>query len=108
METATLGKVLVTAKIENLGDLYNVNRGLLSEDKVRRIEVSDAVVDTGAMMLSLPKRLIDQLGLTRQRTRPVRTPSGSGKQAFTRWFVSPFKGGIVPWRWSRCMRNVRC
>src|SRR6185437_4152038 len=61
METATMGKVLVTAKIENLQDLYDVARGLLKE--VRRVEVTDALADTGAMMLSLPKALIQQLGL---------------------------------------------
>ena len=48
METTTMGKVLVTAKIENLEDLYKVNQGLLADDQVRRIEVHDAVIDTGA------------------------------------------------------------
>ncbi len=76
METATVGKVLVTAKIENLDDLYKVKHGALSDDQVRRVEVSDAMVDTGAVMLSLPVRLIDQLGLDRFRTRRVRTSGG--------------------------------
>ncbi len=45
METPTIGKVLVTAKIENLEDLYSVKKGLLADDQVRRIEVHDALVD---------------------------------------------------------------
>ncbi len=32
MEMETMGKVLVTAKIENLSDLYRVQMGLLSDD----------------------------------------------------------------------------
>ena len=47
METPTMGKVLVTAKIENLEDLFNAEKGLLPDNQVRRIEVQDAVVDTG-------------------------------------------------------------
>ena len=46
METVAMGKVVVTAKIENLGDLYDVKKGVLPDDQVRRIEVDDAVVDT--------------------------------------------------------------
>ena len=76
METASMGKVLVAAKIENLEDLYKVRQGLLAEDQVRHVEVPDALVDTGAMMLSLPKPLIEQLGLTRYRTRRLRTSGG--------------------------------
>jgi predicted aspartyl protease len=79
METANMGKVLVAAKIENLLDLYQANQGLLADDQVRRVEVTDALVDTGAMMLSLPKSLIERLGLTRYRTRRVRTSGGVGE-----------------------------
>ncbi|HEV3005371.1 MAG TPA: hypothetical protein VGX78_12975 [Pirellulales bacterium] len=35
-----MGKVLVTATIENLEDLFNVQAGLLAADQVRRIEVA--------------------------------------------------------------------
>ena len=51
METATMGKVVVNAKIENLGDLYDVKKGALADHEVRRVEVPDAVVDTGATTL---------------------------------------------------------
>ena len=76
VETLTMGKVIVTAKIENVADLYNANQGVLPADQVRRVEVTDALVDTGATTLSMPKWLIAQLGLIPFRTRTVRTPSG--------------------------------
>jgi predicted aspartyl protease len=72
MENATMGKVLVRAKIENLVDLENRERGLLPADQVRSVEVTDALVDTGASTLLMPKRLISQLGLRHLRTRPGR------------------------------------
>jgi len=70
-----MGKVVVPAKIENIEDLYAVDRGQLRPDEVRRVEVSDALVDTGAMMLSMPKRFIAELGLKRFRTRHAQTTS---------------------------------
>ena len=77
MEIPTMGKVLVTAKIENLHDLFDERTGRLSADKVRSVEVSDALVDTGATMLSMPKRMITQLGLHPVRTRQARTSAGA-------------------------------
>ena len=76
METKTMGKVLVTSKFENMQDLTRVKLGLIPADQVRFVEVSDALVDTGATMLSLPKRVIAQLGLDRVRSRKFRTTSG--------------------------------
>jgi len=76
METATMGRVIVTAKIENVADLYNANQGVLPADQVRRVEVTDALVDTGTSTLSMPKRLIAQLGLIPLRTRTLRTAGG--------------------------------
>jgi predicted aspartyl protease len=76
METQTMGKVLVTAKIENMYDLNDVERNLLTADKVRTVEATDALVDTGATMLSMPKRLITHLGLRPFRSRQARTSAG--------------------------------
>jgi hypothetical protein len=50
METATVGRVVVSAKIENVIDLYEASRGQIADDQVRRIEVADARVDTGAAL----------------------------------------------------------
>jgi predicted aspartyl protease len=76
METATVGKTIVSAKIENLFDIQKVFEGQISDDQVRRLEVDDAMVDTGATTLSLPKRLIEQLGLRQLRTGLARTSGG--------------------------------
>jgi len=76
METVKIGKVAVVARIENLRDTYEADKGLLPADRIRFVEVADALVDTGATMLSLPRRLVEQLGLRRRRTRTARTPAG--------------------------------
>jgi predicted aspartyl protease len=72
----TMGKVLVSAKIESLSDLFRAERGEVSEGEVRKVEVDDALVDTGATILSMPKRMIAHLGLRFVRTRPARTAAG--------------------------------
>jgi predicted aspartyl protease len=76
MEILTMGKVVVAAKIENQEDITLVERGISSPDQVRSVEVSDALVDTGATMISLPKRLIAQLGLRKIRSRTAKTTAG--------------------------------
>jgi predicted aspartyl protease len=76
MESATMGKVLVTATIENLDDLFRVSTGDRAESEIRRIEVSDALVDTGAFGLLMPQNMVNQLGLAPLRTRMSRTISG--------------------------------
>lgn len=76
MENMTMGKVLVAAKVENLADLMKVRDGGLSAGEVRCLELTNALVDTGATMLSLPRRLIQRLGLQRHRTRTAKTSAG--------------------------------
>lgn len=76
MEITSMGKVIVAARIENLPDLYEVRKGRISSECVRALEVPDALVDTGATMLSIPAPMIRELGLTRVRTRTARTSSG--------------------------------
>jgi predicted aspartyl protease len=41
------------------------------------VEVSNALVDTGATLLSLPGKLVRELGLTEQRRRTARTTAGT-------------------------------
>jgi predicted aspartyl protease len=76
MESATMGKVIVPARIVNLFDLREVDEGRRSADHVRSVDVIDALVDTGATMFSLPRRLIQQLGLKRTRSRTAKTTTG--------------------------------
>jgi len=76
MEIVTTGKVAVSARIENLQDIYLADTGRESREQIRAIDVNDALVDTGAMLLSVPRRLVQQLGLKRTRTRTARTTAG--------------------------------
>jgi predicted aspartyl protease len=76
METPTMGRVVVPAKIESLGDLAQVHSKAITPDQVRSVEVTDALVDTGATALSMPTRLINQLGLIPFRSRPMKTSVG--------------------------------
>src|SRR6266536_1631308 len=71
-----MGRVTVAAKIENLDDLKAVRRGHLRPEDVRTVEVDDAFVDTGASMLSMPKRLIEQLGHEFLKTGQAKTTTG--------------------------------
>jgi predicted aspartyl protease len=68
--------VIVTAKIENVQDLFEAERGLRTAADVRMVEVADALVDTDATLLSLPRRIVAQLGLATTRTRRARTAAG--------------------------------
>jgi predicted aspartyl protease len=71
METNTMGRVLVEATVENLRDLWDAERGMLPGDQVRRI-----TVDTGATILSLPTRMVSQLGLQQSATKTVTSSVG--------------------------------
>ena len=71
-----MGRVTTEALIENVEDQWAAKRGLIAADAVRRVVVTDALVDTGSTALSLPTRLIQQLGLTRTSTRPVMAATG--------------------------------
>ena len=67
-----------TTKIEltNLKDLNLANAGVIKPEEVRRATVENALVDTGATRLSLPKSLIEQLGLMPVGTTRARTANG--------------------------------
>jgi len=77
MEIVTMGNVAVAAKIENLKDIHLADSGALQGDQVRAIQVGEALVDTGASLLSMPRSLVSDLGLERHRTRTVRTSAGT-------------------------------
>ena len=72
-----MGKVYVKAKLENLADVMKVLDGEMADENVRFLQVDEALIDTGATMLSLPRRLIQSLGLRRRRTRIGRTTGGA-------------------------------
>jgi predicted aspartyl protease len=87
METTLMGKVVVTALIENVEDLFDAEKGLIAPDAVRSIEVHDALVETAATELLLPRPTVASLGL-----RPLRMRQARGL------------GGIVPMPMYRAVR----
>ena len=76
MEFNPMGRVLTEVTIENVKDLYSVELGIIMPDQVRKLSIADALVDTGATLLSIPTRLIQQLGLKRVATKRVTASSG--------------------------------
>ena len=64
-------------ELVNLEDLNLANAGFIDPKNVRRVTVQAALVDTGATRLSLPKPLIEELGLTPVGTTRVRTANGT-------------------------------
>ena len=64
-----MGRVTVEAKIENMYDLWDVKNGRIPSSEGESVTISDALVDTGAMLLSLPTSLIRELGLDKVATR---------------------------------------
>ncbi|MGL4423207.1 MAG: aspartyl protease family protein [Gemmataceae bacterium] len=71
-----MGKVVVEVMVENNDDLTLDRYGKLEGGTIRRVTIPDALVDTGATALGLPKRLIDELGLKFVKSRPGMTASG--------------------------------
>jgi predicted aspartyl protease len=74
---AAEARVHTSATIENSGDLWAAKRGLISDSEVRRIEIQDALVDSGATLISAPTRIINQLGL--ENTGPRRVMGCTGR-----------------------------
>jgi clan AA aspartic protease len=71
-----MGRVSVHVEIENLDDVYRSSRGELQQEQIRRVIATDALVDTGATGLAMPRRLILELGLMPIRTRKVLSTAG--------------------------------
>ncbi|MEX0717078.1 MAG: retropepsin-like aspartic protease [Planctomycetaceae bacterium] len=76
METETMGRVVTQATVENLQDLWDVDRGMLRPDEIRSIAVDDALVDTGATTLALPTRFIERLGLRKTYEKQATSSQG--------------------------------
>ncbi|MGL4554719.1 MAG: retroviral-like aspartic protease family protein [Gemmataceae bacterium] len=71
-----MGRVTTAATMVNIGDAWNEQQGTLPPDQVRRVEVPDALVDSGATGLSVPTAVIARLGLSPVRTQNLRTTAG--------------------------------
>lgn len=79
MKVEEMGRVLTSATFENFGDLWSAKEGAIADDQVRRVDVEDALVDSGATLVSLPTRLIQQLGLENTGSRRVTSSTGGGE-----------------------------
>ena len=75
-----MGKIIQKARLENSADLAAMRDGRLPRDKVRSVEV-ELLVDTGAAMLCLTPKLVEQLGLHKTHERDVITGNGLVKRA---------------------------
>ena len=71
-----MGRVLTEATIENIIDIWDVQRGVIPTEKARRVNVSNALVDTGATTLALPTDLIQQLGLVKSYEKQAISSQG--------------------------------
>ena len=63
-------------KLTNLKDIILAEAGIIKPDEIRQLTVENAIVDTGATRLSLPKLLIEQLGLGPIGNTQARTTNG--------------------------------
>ena len=89
-----VGRVVVEVTIENYGDIERADRGEISPDQIRRVKV-DALVDSGATFMCLPKPLIEQCGLGETVDlrvendclviSPQRRPRRAGTRRIERW-----------------------
>ncbi|MBI3554272.1 MAG: aspartyl protease family protein [Elusimicrobia bacterium] len=57
-----MGEIRVKVRLENERDIFEFERGRIGKKKVRTAEI-DAIVDTGAVMILLPRDLVKRLGL---------------------------------------------
>jgi hypothetical protein len=62
-ESLDMGRVVVSAVVESIEDVWRVQRGELAVGNVRRIEISEALIDSETTVLCLPSGLVKQLGL---------------------------------------------
>jgi len=75
-----MGRVLVTAKLESLKDLWLVEQGLLKSGEIHRLDDVEALVDTGSTYLSMPRSKLKELGFKKPYgTARMRTGTGVAK-----------------------------
>jgi len=75
-----MGKIIISLTIINHADEIRFEDGNITSDKIRKVELTDVLVDTGATTLALPKKYIDQLGLKIEKEVAVNTAAGVQKR----------------------------
>ena len=68
-----MGRITTKVQITNFADEIRAENGLINQEEVRILTIKEALVDTGAIMLSAPIDLIEKLGLKEEGIRQVRT-----------------------------------
>ena len=64
-------RITAPLTLTNHRDEILAEAGVIPPERVRRLEVEDAVIDRGAMRLALPQEVVERLGLPRLGTLPV-------------------------------------
>ena len=71
-----VGRVLTTLIVTNAADEVRADTGAIPVGEIRRLAMTDVLVDTGAMSLCLPVELVQRLGLPLQRKVAVIRATG--------------------------------
>ena len=79
LQAKQMGQVITTITVTNRIDRVMAEQGFISPEEVRSVILDNVVVDTGATLLSLPARIISQLGLIQVGERDVETSAGIKK-----------------------------
>jgi predicted aspartyl protease len=74
-----IGQVIVTLTVTNRIDQVLAERGFITAEEVRFCNLTDVLVDTGAILLCLPSAVITQLGLVLGGEASVETAAGVQK-----------------------------
>ena len=93
-EKDTMGRVTTRATIENLRDLWEAEKGDRPSQEVRRMTIDDALVGSGASTLSLPRSMIQQLGLSKMSDRRIITRRDPQLPSITALRGSRFRIGM--------------
>lgn len=80
-ECETMGRVVAEIVVENIADALAAAQGNVSAEQVRRVIIHDALVDIGATFLSLPRSIIEQLGLIKISAKRVLTSKGPAESS---------------------------
>ncbi|MBF0119405.1 MAG: retroviral-like aspartic protease family protein [Desulfobacterales bacterium] len=74
-----MGEVREKIKLTNLKDKFLFEENLITEDKIRSIEI-DALVDTGAVMTVIPEYFFKKLGLVKKGKELVEYANGEREE----------------------------
>ena len=74
------GQVHVSITVVNYADRVLAEHNFMPFETIRTLTLGNALVDTGATLLGLPKRIIEQLGIPVDREITVNTATGECKR----------------------------